>query len=107
MKIKQIESFANRQVCIVRVTSEDGAVGYGQTAPFEADLTQMILHRQVAPLALDRPDDDFSLADTWADELMVEPLPVVKGQITVPQGPGWGVEISPDWLQQAGYMITK
>ncbi len=64
MKIRQIESFSNRQVCIVRVTSDDGATGYGQTAPFEADLTQIILHRQVAPLALGREDDDFSLADS-------------------------------------------
>ncbi len=67
--IERIESFANRQLCIVKVTASDGAVGYGQTAPFEADITQFVLHRQVAPLALNQPEDDFSLADRLINNL--------------------------------------
>lgn len=69
MKIERIESYANRQVCIVKITSSDGAVGYGQTAPFEADMTQMVLHRQVAPLALNHDDQDFGLADQLINDL--------------------------------------
>jgi len=63
MKIERIESYFKDQVCVVKLTSSDGAVGYGQTAPFMADITQIVLHRQVAPLALGKDDDDFTLAD--------------------------------------------
>lgn len=52
MKIHSIESFSTRNVCIVRVNTDDGAVGYGQTAPFNADITTTVLHRQIAPHAL-------------------------------------------------------
>ncbi len=62
MKIERIDSYFKDDVCIVKVTSSDGAVGYGQTAPFFADIAQIILHRQLAPLVLGQPDDDFSLA---------------------------------------------
>jgi len=63
MKIERIESYFKDQVCVVKITSSDGAVGYGQTAPFMADITQIVLHRQVAPLAIGMDDDDFTLAD--------------------------------------------
>ena len=34
------------------MTAEDGSVGYGQTSPFNADITATVLHRQVASHAL-------------------------------------------------------
>ena len=52
MKIKSIETFSTRNVTFVRVTSEDGATGWGQTAPYHADITATVLHRQVAPWVL-------------------------------------------------------
>jgi L-alanine-DL-glutamate epimerase-like enolase superfamily enzyme len=53
MKIQKIETFTSRHdLCIVRVTADDGTEGYGQTAPFNADITATVLHRQIAPLAL-------------------------------------------------------
>ena len=52
MKIKSIETFTKGQVAIVRVRTDDGAEGYGQTAPFNADITAQVLHRQAAPHAL-------------------------------------------------------
>ncbi len=52
MKIRSLETFARRQVCLVRVRTEDGAEGWGQTAPFNADLTAQVVHRHVAPYAL-------------------------------------------------------
>lgn len=64
MKIERIESYFKDQVCVVKLTSSDGAIGYGQVAPFRADITQIILHEQVAPFALGREDDDFTLADS-------------------------------------------
>ena len=52
MKLKTIETFATRQITIVRVTAEDGAVGWGQTSPFNADITATVLHRHIAPHTL-------------------------------------------------------
>ena len=63
MKIKKIQSFYRDNICVVKITSEDGAVGFGQCAPFNADITQLILHKQVARHALGADDSDFSLAD--------------------------------------------
>jgi L-alanine-DL-glutamate epimerase-like enolase superfamily enzyme len=52
MKIKSIETFTKGQLCVVRVRTDDGAEGYGQVAPFHADITATVLHRQIAPLVL-------------------------------------------------------
>jgi L-alanine-DL-glutamate epimerase-like enolase superfamily enzyme len=52
MKIKSIETFSSPYVAFVRVTAEDGATGWGQTAPYHADITALVLHRQVAPWVL-------------------------------------------------------
>ncbi|WP_025130347.1 mandelate racemase/muconate lactonizing enzyme family protein [Pseudomonas sp. PH1b] len=52
MRIKQLETFCDRYVGFVRVTSECGAVGWGQLSTYNADITAQIFHRQVAPWAL-------------------------------------------------------
>ena len=52
MTIESIETFSNRDVCMVRVRTDSGEEGWGQTAPYHADITARILHRQVAPHAL-------------------------------------------------------
>lgn len=52
MKIQKIETFANEFVSFVRVTVDDGSQGWGQVAPYFADITAQIVHRQVAPHAL-------------------------------------------------------
>ena len=52
MKIQKIETFSNEFICFVRVTADDGSQGWGQTAPYFADITAQIVHRQVAPHAL-------------------------------------------------------
>jgi L-alanine-DL-glutamate epimerase-like enolase superfamily enzyme len=58
-RITSIETFSNRFVSLVRVTVDDGAQGWGQTAPYHADITAQILHRQVAPHALGQDADDI------------------------------------------------
>jgi L-alanine-DL-glutamate epimerase-like enolase superfamily enzyme len=55
--IAAIESFANEHVCLVRVTTSSGDEGWGQTAPYNADISAAVLHRQVAPHALGRDAD--------------------------------------------------
>jgi L-alanine-DL-glutamate epimerase-like enolase superfamily enzyme len=52
MKIRSIETFCNEFVGFVRVTAEDGSQGWGQMSPYNADITSLVLHRQVAPWAL-------------------------------------------------------
>ena len=54
MKIKSIETFSTQFVGFVRVTSEDGAQGWGQVATYNADISAQIVHRQVAPWSLGR-----------------------------------------------------
>jgi L-alanine-DL-glutamate epimerase-like enolase superfamily enzyme len=54
MKLTAIETFANEFICFVRATAEDGATGWGQVAPYCADITATVLHRQVAPHVLGR-----------------------------------------------------
>ncbi len=58
-KITSIETFATRQLCLVRVRTDDGSEGWGQTAPFNADITADVLHRQVAPTALGADSSDI------------------------------------------------
>src|SRR5436190_506915 len=49
MRIDRIETFGNEWVAFVRVRTDDGAEGWGQVAPYNADVTAEVLHRQVAP----------------------------------------------------------
>ena len=64
MKIATLETFTNQFVCFVRVTSDTGASGWGQTSTYNADITATIFHRQVAPWALG--------ADAFAIDALVE-----------------------------------
>lgn len=52
MKIKKLETFSNEFVCFVKATTDDGSEGWGQVAPYNADITATVLHRMVAPHAL-------------------------------------------------------
>lgn len=52
MKIASVETFSRQNISIVRVRTDDGAEGIGQISPFNADISALVLHRQVAPLAL-------------------------------------------------------
>src|SRR6202050_1025676 len=52
MKIHQLETFTDQFVCFVRLTTDSGDVGWGQTSTYNADITATIFHRQVAPWAL-------------------------------------------------------
>ena len=54
MRIASVETFGNEHVALVRVRTDEGAEGWGQIAPYHADVTTQVLHRQVAPHALGR-----------------------------------------------------
>jgi L-alanine-DL-glutamate epimerase-like enolase superfamily enzyme len=59
MKIKTVESFCSEFVGFVRVTAEDGTQGWGQVSTYHSDITQAVLHRQVAPHVLGRDAEDL------------------------------------------------
>jgi L-alanine-DL-glutamate epimerase-like enolase superfamily enzyme len=64
VKIASVETFADEWVGFVRVRTDDGAEGWGQLSPYNADISAEVLHRQVAPYALGRdPLDTAGLAD--------------------------------------------
>jgi L-alanine-DL-glutamate epimerase-like enolase superfamily enzyme len=42
----------------------------------------------------------------WQDGLFDPPLVVVDGKVQIPDAPGWGVEIRPDWLATAEHRIS-
>jgi L-alanine-DL-glutamate epimerase-like enolase superfamily enzyme len=54
VKIESVETFGNEHVALVRVLTDEGVEGWGQVAPYHADATVEVLHRQVAPHALGR-----------------------------------------------------
>ena len=59
-KIRSVETFVNgTDLCMVRIRTDDGAEGYGQMAPFDADITATVLHRKVARLVLGTDPADF------------------------------------------------
>ena len=44
----------------------------------------------------------------WQQELFVRsPYDIIDGHATIPDAPGWGVEINPDWLDRADYAISE
>lgn len=46
--ITAIETYVSRRLCVVKVTTDDGREGFGQTAPSEPEITAEVLHRLVA-----------------------------------------------------------
>jgi L-alanine-DL-glutamate epimerase-like enolase superfamily enzyme len=70
MKIQRIETFARgTEVAFVRVTTDDGAEGWGQVSTYHADLSATILHRQVAPWVLGQPLRSHADIDALTDRV--------------------------------------
>ncbi|NUP38372.1 MAG: mandelate racemase/muconate lactonizing enzyme family protein [Streptomyces sp.] len=68
MRIVSVETLLrDDRLALVRVRTDDGVTGIGQTAPYEAAHTARILHSMVAPLVLGRDPWDV---ETLADEVL-------------------------------------
>ena len=48
LTVKSVETFQRESLALVRITASDGKVGWGQIAPYEADISAMVLHRLIA-----------------------------------------------------------
>ncbi len=59
MKIAKLETFTDEFVCFVKVTTDTGATGWGQTSTYNADITAAVFHRQVVPWVLGRDATDI------------------------------------------------
>ncbi|MGQ7846887.1 mandelate racemase/muconate lactonizing enzyme family protein [Granulosicoccus sp. 3-233] len=68
MKIASLETCYNEFVCFVKVITDDGAFGWRQVAPYHADITSLILHRQVAPHVLGQDATDIDALVTLVRE---------------------------------------
>ena len=66
-KIHSIETFSNEFVSIVRLRTDDGAEGWGQLSPYNADIAARVVHRQVAPHAL---GEDVGDIDALLDRIV-------------------------------------
>ncbi len=52
MKITRIDTYLGSHQAVVRVSTDDGAEGIGQTAPSQPGITVDVLHEMVAPFFL-------------------------------------------------------
>ncbi len=52
LRISSIATFSNQYIGLVRVHTKDGSEGWGQVSPYNADITALVVHRQIAPHAL-------------------------------------------------------
>lgn len=68
MRITALETFASQFVCFVRVTTDSGAVGWGQTSTYNADITASVFHRQVAPWSLGQDAFDIDALVSRVEE---------------------------------------
>ncbi|CAN7303321.1 mandelate racemase/muconate lactonizing enzyme family protein [Rhizobium sp. LjRoot30] len=59
MKICKLETFTDPFVGVVRLTCEDGTMGWGQLSTYNADITATVFHRQIASWSLGRDTGDL------------------------------------------------
>lgn len=64
MRIESVETLVRGQVAVVRVRTDEGLVGIGQAAPYEASTTAYVLHAIVARFFVGR--------DPWDVEAIVD-----------------------------------
>ena len=54
------------------------------------------------------PFFEFSIERTpWTEGLFTPSLEVVEGEVAMPQGPGWGIELSREWLAGATRQVSE
>jgi L-alanine-DL-glutamate epimerase-like enolase superfamily enzyme len=67
LAVKSIETFRRESLALVRITASDGRIGWGQIAPYEADISAEVLHRLIARLVVGR---DISEIDAINDDVI-------------------------------------
>jgi len=78
--------------------------------PHSANLSMVTIFTMHVLAAIQNagPHFEFSIERTpWTDGLYAPALEVRDGQVAVPDAPGWGVEISPEWLASADRQVSE
>ncbi len=53
-------------------------------------------------------EQEWTIEDTaWSDGLLERPLEIEDGAVKVPEGPGWGIEVSEDWLTDGERRVSE
>lgn len=51
---------------------------------------------------------EYSIEDTsWSDNLFEPGFKVVDGKVSIPDGPGWGVTVNQEWLENADREVSE
>jgi len=77
MKIVSIETYSTPQLCFVEVNFDNGIQGLGQTAPFAADISAMVMHRQIAQAAVGKElpvSADRNEIESYTKKIAEDPL---------------------------------
>jgi L-alanine-DL-glutamate epimerase-like enolase superfamily enzyme len=54
------------------------------------------------------PHVEFTIEDDqWTGSLYRPALEVREGKVQIPDGPGWGVTINPEWLSKAKREVSE
>lgn len=70
-------------------------------------VTLFTLHMMGA-IANAGPHVEFSVeSQRWVEDLFSPRMEVKDGAVAIPDGPGWGVEINPEWLSNATHQISE
>ncbi len=82
--------------------------------PHSANLSMVTLFSMHLLCAIPNPGKYLELSIEgpdyypWQQGLFVEsPYEVRDGKVRLPDGPGWGVEVSPAWLERASYQVSE
>ena len=67
LTVKSIETFRRESLALVRITASDGKTGWGQIAPYKADISAEVLHRLIARSVIGR---DISEIDAINDDVV-------------------------------------
>ncbi|MFW6189476.1 MAG: mandelate racemase/muconate lactonizing enzyme family protein [Planctomycetota bacterium] len=53
-------------------------------------------------------EQEWTIEDTgWSDGLLERPLLIEDGAVAVPEGPGWGIEVSERWLAECEHRVSE
>ena len=78
--------------------------------PHSANLSLVTLFtlHLMAALPNAGPFVEFSIEPSrWTEGLYHPTLEVRNGEVAIPEGPGWGVTLNPQWLEAADYQISE
>jgi L-alanine-DL-glutamate epimerase-like enolase superfamily enzyme len=98
-----------RMLRVARMAHQAGL----QFTPHSANLSLVTLFTLHLMGAIDSPGPyiEFSIEDEtyypWQVGLYKPVLEIHDGQVQIPDAPGWGVEINPEWLKRANYLISE